>query len=198
LRVLEEKQFEPLGALEPETTDARIITAGNRNLKQMVLKGEFREDLYYRINVIEVHLPPLRERMEDIPLLTDHFIRHYNQLRGLHVNGISNDALAALMNYDFPGNIRELQNFIERAFVLCRSGLIRLEHLPEHVRPSTTVSPGAGTTLEEMERSLIINALRRHGGNRDEAARELGIHRSTLYRKIRRYRIESGEYSGGR
>ncbi len=128
--------------------------------------------------------------MEDIPLLVDHFIRHYNRLRGVHVNGITAAALVALMNYDFPGNIRELQNFIERAFVLCRAGLIGTEHLPEHLR--TSENPlRSGMTLEAMERTAVENALKRHDGNRDEAAKELGIHRSTLYRKLRRYGLET-------
>jgi PAS domain S-box-containing protein len=188
LRVLQERVYEPLGSVEPVRCDVRVVTATNRNLAQLVRKGTFREDLFYRINVIRLELPSLRDRREDIPLLIEHFVSRFNRLQGKDVLGVSDEVLARLMEYDFPGNVRELENVIEHAFVLCRSGLIQMQHLPAALRGErdTAALPiHSGMTLEAMERILIADALRRHGGNRAAAARELGINPSTLFRKLK-------------
>jgi transcriptional regulator with PAS, ATPase and Fis domain len=192
LRFLQERTYEPLGSNEPVQADVRIIAATHRDLWQLVRQGQFREDLFYRIHVVVVRLPPLRERREDIPLLVEHFIDKFNRIQGKEVAGVSEEVLARLMEYDYPGNVRELENIIEHAFVLCRGGLIELAHLPPHLRSrseekmQSVLSAG---TLREMERCLIVDALRRHGGNRTAAARQLGIHLSTLFRKMRRLKI---------
>ncbi|MCD4654209.1 sigma 54-interacting transcriptional regulator, partial [bacterium] len=171
-----------------EKTQARIITATNRNLEKLVEDNVFREDLYYRINVINIELPPLRDRLEDIPLLVDHFIDHFNTIQGRNIPGIADDVLTILMNYSFPGNIRELRNIIERAFVICRSGAIHIHHLPEKLVGSfKVVLPESGMKLSEMERVIIGNALERNGGSISRTAKELGIHRATLYRKLKSY-----------
>lgn len=188
LRVLQERVYEPLGGVEPLRCNVRVVTATNRNLAQMVLKGTFREDLYYRVNVIRLELPSLRDRREDIPLLIEHFVSRFNRLQGKDVSGVSDDVLVRLMEHDFPGNVRELENVIEHAFVLCRSGLIQMAHIPPALRneqdgAALPIQPGM--TLDAMERILIADALRRHGGNRTTAARELGINPSTLFRKLK-------------
>jgi PAS domain S-box-containing protein len=188
LRVLQEHVFEPLGAVEPVRTDVRVIAATHRDLAKLVREGLFREDLFYRINVIRLELPTLSQRREDIPLLVDHFIGRFNRLQGKDVVGVSEEVLALLMSHDFPGNARELENIIEHAFVLCGGGLIRLEHLPPEVRHGLEVpaiESRPGTTLRSMEALHISLALHRHGGNRKAAAEELGIHPSTLFRKIK-------------
>jgi len=194
LRVLQERVYEPLGSVEPVKTDVRLVAATNKDLGKLVRKGIFRDDLYYRIHVIRLTLPNLRDRREDIPLLVEHFIAKFNRLQGKDVAGVSDAVLARLMGYDYPGNVRELENIVEHAFVLCRGALIELAHLPPHLRgPATEESlPDlAGMTLESMERFLIANALRRTNGNRAAAARELGINPSTLFRKLKTMGIES-------
>jgi len=190
LRFLQEKEYEPLGATEPVKADVRVIAATHQNLEKLVAEGKFREDLYYRINVVKIVLPPLSRRKDDIPLLVDHFIARFNRLRGKDISGISSEALAILMDHDFPGNVRELENIIEHAFVLCPGGLIKPEHLPEYLRTKAeTPVPRVGTSLKEIEKAIILEALRRNKGNRAAAARELGIHKTTLWRKMRRYGI---------
>jgi PAS domain S-box-containing protein len=199
LRVLQEHVVEPLGGVEPLPVDVRVVAATHRDLVKMVARGEFREDLYYRINVMRLELPPLRERREDIPLLVEHFIERFNRLQERDVVGVSDEVLALLMNHDFPGNARELENIIEHAFVLCRSSVIELEHLPPEIsRDAASLPPSlrSGLTLEEMEKLLIADALRRHDGNRKAAAEELGIHPSTLFRKIKALEIEAPEHDG--
>lgn len=191
LRVLQERSYEPLGSVESVKADVRIVAATNRQLRQLVEKGSFREDLFYRIHVIRVELPSLRNRREDIPLLVDHFIARLNRLKGKDIAGVSDDVLARLMEHDFPGNIRELENILEHAFVLCRGGLIEIPHLPPQLRGSAASAvfrPGKSLTLEAMEQWVIADALRRHQGNRKEAAHELGINPSTLFRKLKRRR----------
>ncbi|HOP77634.1 MAG TPA: sigma 54-interacting transcriptional regulator [Thermogutta sp.] len=188
LRVLQERVIEPLGGIEPVPVDVRIIAATHRPLVKLVRKGLFREDLFYRINVVRIELPPLRERREDIPLLIEYFVSKFNRLHGKGILGVSDEVLARLMDYDYPGNVRELENIIEHAFVLCRGHLIELEHLPPSVRGEGDLrdrSLTKGLTLKEMERVLIRDALRRHQGHRVAAARELGIHPSTLFRKMK-------------
>ena len=188
LRVLQERVYEPLGGVKPVRADVRIVAATNKSLQQLVQEGAFREDLFYRIHVVRLELPALRDRREDIPLLVDHFIARFNRLKGRDVAGVSDAVLARLMEHDFPGNVRELENIIEHAFVLCRGGLIELAHLPPHLRGETGDGVSGlrpGMTLTAMEKVLIRDALRRHQGNRAAAARELGINPSTLFRKLK-------------
>ena len=185
LRVLQERRYEPLGSTTTVKADVRVIAATNKDLGQMVKKGRFRSDLYYRINVVQISLPPLSQRSEDIPLLADHFIARFNRLRSRDVSGLSDEALSILMRHDFPGNVRELENIIEHAFVLCRSGLIQTEHLPAHLRPSEQTEGLAGTTLNDIETRAITQALAQNNWNRTAAASQLGIHKTTLWRKIK-------------
>ncbi len=189
LRVLQEKTYEPLGGVESIRHDARIIAATNRDLRELLQEGRFREDLYYRINVLKIVLPPLRERMEDIPLLIDHFIRIFNSLQNKSIQGIDDQALACLMAYHYPGNVRELENIIERAFILCKSGIIQCRDLPDYLRAGTasgeTMPIAEHATFREVEATFLVNALRRNKGNRTRTARELGIHKSTLFRRMK-------------
>lgn len=194
LRVLQERTYEPLGSVESVPADARIIAATNRKLEDLVREGKFREDLYYRINVMRLILPPLRERMEDIPLLADHFIRQMNAVQNKDIPGISDDAMACLMSHEFPGNIRELENVIERSFILCKSGPILPQHLPEFLWTRETGElyglPAETPTIKQMEASFLISVLRRNGWSRMKTASQLGIHKSTLFRKIRALGIQ--------
>jgi PAS domain S-box-containing protein len=188
LRVLQERVYEPLGSVKPAAVDVRVIAATNQNLRQAVENGVFREDLYYRIKVVQIKLPSLRERRSDIPLLIEHFISKFNKLQGKNVVGVSDQAMLLLMEHDYPGNVRELENVIEHAFVLCPSGLIEMHHLPPELRERAGFSgpQNAGDlTLKAVETMHITQTLRRHGGNRDAAAQALGIHRATLFRKIK-------------
>jgi len=199
LRVLQERQFEPLGSVDPVTVDVRVIAATHRDLADLVREGVFREDLFYRINVFRVDLPALRDRREDIPLLVEHFIARFNARQNKDVSGVSTEVMDVLMRCDFPGNARELENTIEHAFVLCRSGMIELRHLPQEILdcsdlPLATALPGA--SLRSIEIIHIEDALRRHKGNRTAAAEELGIHPTTLRRKIKRLDIDVPERDG--
>jgi transcriptional regulator with PAS, ATPase and Fis domain len=154
----------------------------------MVAENKFREDLYYRIQVFKILLPPLRDRKEDIPILVEHFVHRLNLLRGKDVAGISSGAMAAFMSYGWPGNIRELQNAIEHAFILCRGGLIELGHLPSHFQETAGAREGlpAGLTLASIEARMIQDTLERQSGNKAATARELGIDKTTLWRKMKR------------
>ncbi|MFO7752905.1 MAG: sigma 54-interacting transcriptional regulator [Desulfobacteraceae bacterium] len=198
LRVLQDQEFQPLGGTKKEKTDVRIITATNRNLSEMVDKKEFRQDLYYRINVMKIRLPPLRDRLEDIPLLADRFITRLNRVRNKAVQGLDHDVLAILMKHDYPGNIRELENIIEHAFVLCSKGNIKPEHLPAQITAKPAVPSPAGNSetetgtdpVRQAETRLLIDALKRCNYNRKKAAESLGIHKSTLYRRIKRLGID--------
>lgn len=199
LRVLEEQAFVPLGAVEKVKSDVRVIAATNRNLADRVATGEFRQDLFYRINVVRLHLPPLRERKEDIPLLIGHFIEKMNMLRGKAISGVDDEVLQILMCHDYPGNIRELENIIEHAFVLCSAGTIQAHHLPGGFSPhpplSNTCDP-LTHTLDATEAIAIVNALKRNRYNRLAAAKDLGMHKSTLFRKIKRLGIDLPEIDG--
>lgn len=188
LRVLDQREFERLGGTKTIRTDVRIIAATNRDLETDVASGRFRRDLFYRLNVVSIHLPPLRERREDIPLLVEHFVRKLNEKMGRKVKGVSSEAMRLLMDYDWPGNVRELENAIESAFVIGRRDVIRPEDLPEVVRRKRVpaVPEGRGL-LEEGERQALLAALERAGWNRGEAARLLGISRATLWRKMRKH-----------
>jgi len=192
LRVLQEHEIEPLGSIKPLNVDVRVIAATNKDLNELVRTGQFREDLYYRICVLHLKLPALRERRADIPLLVDHLIYKYNRLQGKDIAGISDEVMSVLMKYDFPGNIRELENIIEHSFVLCRGGLIELHHLPPELRPVnfSVIKELGPLTLKAMEKNLIFEALQRHKGYRKQTARELGIDVSTLYRKIKSLGID--------
>ena len=199
LRVLQEHLYEPLGGVESVAADVRIVAATHRDLARMVEEGSFREDLFYRINVIRLELPSLRDRREDIPLLIDHFIDRFNRLQEKNIAAVSDDVLALLMSHDFPGNARELENIIEHGFVLCRGGLIELEHLPPELTcggRGVDIPRRTGATLRSLEECHIVDALRRHRGNRKAAAAELGIHPSTLFRKIKDLGIEVPEFDG--
>ena len=191
LRVLQERVIEPLGSVEPLNVDVRVIAATNKSLEKLVRAGKFREDLLYRIRVFQMKIQPLRERREDIPLLIEHHLGKLNCAQGRHITGVSDAVLARLMEHDFPGNVRELQNILEHAFVLCRTQVIELDNLPPELRPRepAAVAPHGPLTLEEMEKMVITQALRRHNGNRSQAAASLGIHPTTLYRKIRQLGI---------
>jgi len=188
LRVLQERNFVPLGGTQPVKADVRVIAASNKNLDDLVKKGAFRQDLYYRINVVRIDLPPLRKRKEDIPLLTEHFINRLNRLRDKAITGFSREALSFLMSHDYPGNIRELENIIEHAFVLCLEGQIKPDALPDFLIHATS-TPVAGdtinSTMKSVEAQVILDALKRNKYNRLATARELGMHKSTLFRKIK-------------
>ena len=192
LRVLQERKVRRVGGTEEIDVDVRVITATNQDLERMVREKQFREDLFYRINVMRVSLPPLNQRQEDIPLLVDYFVDHFNRLRGKQIPGLAQGAMTALMMYDWPGNIRELENTIEHAFVLCNEGLIRLQHLPERIQPFKKTEPMPdGLTLKDMEKLAITQALERNEWKRVATARELGIDKNTLRRKILRHEIEA-------
>lgn len=199
LRVLQEHVYEPLGATRSEKTSARVIVATNRDLAAMVKKGEFRKDLYYRINVISLELPPLRKRKEDIPLLVEHFIERFNRIQHRNVTGFTPGAYSLLMAHDWPGNIRELENCVERAFVLCTGKWITPEHLPAELtgiqsRPGEPLDIRSATrVIEEMS---IQGALERNRYNRAATARELGIHKTTLYRKLKELGLSLPEENG--
>jgi PAS domain S-box-containing protein len=201
LRVIQDKTFIPLGSTREVTSNVRILAATHQDLEALVGEGRFRQDLYYRINVIRLKLPPLRERKEDIPLLVERFIDKTNRLRARTVKGISPEALAVLMAHDFPGNIRELENIIEHAFVLCGDGPILPEHLPDqfHSRVPRAQAAGSGSMASAKnaaEVRQIRDALEKNRYNRLAAARDLGIHKSTLFRKIKALGIELPETDG--
>jgi len=192
LRVLEEHAFQPLGGVKKIKADVRVVAATNQSLDLLVDDGSFRRDLFYRINVVRLKLPPLRERTEDITLLIEHFIGRMNLLRGKAVTGVDQDVLEILMGHDYPGNIRELENIIEHAFVLCDNGSIQLEHLPGyllHKRPETGKRDNLIAAVKTTEIQTILNALKNNRYNRKAAAAELGMHKSTLFRKIKKLGI---------
>ncbi len=196
LRVLQEKQYEPLGSTETVSADVRVIASTNRNLAQEVTSRKFRQDLYYRLNVVRLELPPLRTRNEDIPLLIQHFIDRFNTLQGRRITGCSERVLSALMRYPFPGNIRELENAIEHAFVVCIDTTIQMDDLPQHILGFLTdqgqKTPAVKPPLEDAETHAIVSCLERNEYNRTRTAAELGISRNTLWRKMKRYGIATG------
>lgn len=194
LRVLQEKEYEPLGATTTMKADVRVITASNRNLHDLVTSGAFREDLYYRLNVVKITLPTLSKRREDIPLLVEHFIRKFNTKSGKKILRITNDVLDMLMGYDFPGNVRELENIIEHAFVLCHSTEIDVSHLPKELVETTRVytttkTLSAENPLHDAEAAVIVETLRKYNGNRLKTASALGMHKTTLWRKMKKHNI---------
>ncbi|NOZ86061.1 MAG: PAS domain-containing protein [Deltaproteobacteria bacterium] len=194
LRFLQDRIYEPLGSNRSIRADVRVIAATNRDIKALVEQGQFREDLYYRLNVMQIDLPPLCERMEDVPLLVRFFIDRFRKLSGKHIRKMSDRAISLLVHYNFPGNVRELENIIERAFILCQCDTIDIDCLPPHIMESSRRNARAFHALdplEELERDAMAKALERNNGNRTRAAKELGIHRTTLVRKIAKYGIKA-------
>jgi PAS domain S-box-containing protein len=193
MRVLQEGEVQPLGSTETLHVDVRVIASTNKDIKKLVETGAFREDLYYRLNVISIEIPPLTRRKEDIPILIDHFIKRFNYRTGKNIKGVSDEVLSKLFSYSFPGNVRELENAIEHAFVLCKSDIIEIHHLPRHILeslPDGSHEIQIITAIEEAEKSLIRDALLKHNGNRNLAAQELGMHRTTLWRKIKKLGLD--------
>jgi two-component system, NtrC family, response regulator HydG len=194
LRVLENREIKRIGSPDPIRIDIRVIAATNRDLGEMVRQGTFRDDLYYRLNVGAIHLPPLRQRTDDIEPLAHHFLGLFNEKLGRHVTGASPQVLEIFSRYPWPGNVRELANVIERALVVCKGNVIVPECLPPHLFETRTALPGEAPempdlTLQAAEREQILRALQASGGKRVEAARRLGLSRRTLYRKLSRYGI---------
>jgi PAS domain S-box-containing protein len=204
LRVLQDKVYEPLGAIKSEKANVRIVSATNKNLERMVKKGLFRDDLYYRINVVKLVLPPLRNRKEDIPLLIEKFVNKYSKLSGKEIHGLSPEAMSTLMVYNFPGNIRELENIIEYATVVCKNSLIRIKNLPENLLrtlDSKNKSINKETSekvfsIETVEKDIILETLRKNNWSRKETAKQMGIHPSTLWRKIKRLNLKTADQDG--
>jgi two-component system response regulator HydG len=188
LRVLQEGEFERLGGTKTLQVDVRLVAATNRRLADLVAKGQFREDLYYRLNVITVSIPPLRERPEDIPLLVDHFLRRYSQRNQRSIAGITKEAMERLIEYHWPGNVRELENTIERAIVLTRDATIGVDALPPTILTSsripTQIVVPIGTKMKDVQRRMISETLKQTHGNRELAAKLLGIASRTIYRKM--------------
>ncbi len=204
LRVLQDKVYEPLGSTKSEKANVRIVSATNKNLEDLVKKGLFRDDLYYRINVVKLVLPPLRKRKEDIPLLIDRFLNKYDKLCGKEIHGLSPEAMSILMAHNFPGNVRELENIIEYATVVCKNSLIKIENLPENLlqsldRRNKTAPPKTGEkafSLEAVEKDFIRETLRKNDWNRKAAAAQMGVHPSTLWRRIKRLNLEIPKQNG--
>ncbi len=195
LRVLQEKEIERLGDTKPKRVNVRVIAATNRNLEEMVAQGQFRRDLYYRINVVSLNIPPLRDRIEDLELLLQHFIERFNKQFGLRVTGIDQEALAVLRNHRWPGNIRELENIVERAFNILEGKTINKEHLPLYLLSAQKYRElknrgSLHQLVEEIEREAIIEALKTCSGNKNQAAVLLGISRAGLYKKLKRYKLD--------
>ena len=197
LRVLQEREYQRLGGTRPVRADVRVIAATNRDLEAALAKGEFREDLYYRLRVFEIQLPPLRDRRQDILPMAEAFLEEIGTVVGRKAAGISRDGAEALLSYHWPGNVRELRNALERALILCDGGLISVEHLPfgtdRPPRPGgawpVRTFPAGGVSLEAMERDMIVQALQEARNNRSRAARLLGITRARLYSRLQRYRL---------
>jgi len=197
LRVLEERQFERVGGNKTLEVDVRLVAATNRDLKKMVTEGKFRDDLFYRLSVVTVNLPPLRERRDDVPLLVTAFNRQYSQENNTPVREITQEAVNLLMAYDWPGNVRELRNAVEQMVVLARGDRLTVRDIPATIRSGadltkiSVVRPGVTMTVEEAERQLIIQALKETNGNRTKAADKIGMSRRTLHRKLKEYHLES-------
>jgi transcriptional regulator with PAS, ATPase and Fis domain len=197
LRVLEERAFERVGASKTIEVDVRLIAATNRNLKKLVGEGKFRDDLFYRLSVVTVNLPPLRERRDDIALLVKAFLDEFNRENQKSVRDISPEAMNVLLAYDWPGNVRELRNAVEQMVVLARAERLTLRDVPAAVRGAadltkiSVVRPGVTMTVEEAEKQLIVQALKETDGNRTHAAQKIGISRRTLHRKLKQYGLEN-------
>ncbi|MCF8053325.1 MAG: sigma 54-interacting transcriptional regulator [Desulfobacterales bacterium] len=192
LRVLETKAFERVGEQEPLPVNVRIITATNKNLEEMIRRQQFREDFFFRINVIPIHLPPLRERKDDIPLLVSVFLERLKKRTGKSIGGLAADVMSLFVEYDWPGNVRELKSAMEYAFVLTEEGTIQSEHLPRQIRGK--LQPVSGTSAsaggDAQEKQALIDALAATGGNQTQAAKLLGINRVTVWNRMRKYGID--------
>jgi PAS domain S-box-containing protein len=204
LRVIQDRIYEPLGGVGPETADLRIIAATNQSLENLVASGNFRTDLYYRIKVFRMVLPPLRERREDIPLLAEHFIKKYSSINSRNIDAIHPDAILRLMEHNWPGNVRELENVIEYATVVCKTNRISAENLPDDLRPARGIKTASlrteknhgGNRLQELETIFICDLFEKHRYNRKAVAADLGIHPSTLWRKMKHFGIAFPESDG--
>ncbi len=204
LRVLQDKTFQPLGGTKSEKADVRIVAATNKDLAALVKEGIFREDLYYRINVVKLHLPPLRERKGDIPLLIDFFIKKFNQLNSKDIQGLTPAALSMVMAHEFPGNIRELENIIECATVVCKDSLIGVECLSDYIRHTSSTkdnlpekeNKSINALWKVSEKDFIYNALIKNKWNRSATAAQLGMHPTTLWRKIKRFNLDTPKKDG--
>ncbi|MEW5981331.1 MAG: sigma 54-interacting transcriptional regulator [Acidobacteriota bacterium] len=195
LRVLQERQYEPLGGVKTVRADVRVVASTNKRLADLVSEGQFRDDLYFRLSVVRLTIPPLRERREDVPYLVEHFVRRFNAKRGKQIAGVTPAVMEILMRHELPGNVRELENIIEYGFVLCHNRLIDVIHLPEELQALRHDAPRAergSTRLQSAEADAIQAALGRAGGTLGKAADELGINRTTLWRKMKRYGLHSG------
>jgi DNA-binding NtrC family response regulator len=195
LRFLGERTFERVGSNKTLTADLRLVAATNKNLEELVKNGTFREDLFFRLRVVEIHLPPLRERTGDIPLLAHSFLREFAKENAKPVNDFTVDALEAMMNYSWPGNVRELRAAMEHAVVLCRGEKISLRDLPPSLRggnghTDAKLLPGKDLTVKDAERELMLRALKETGGNRTRAAEKIGMSRRTFHRKLHEYHLE--------
>ncbi len=188
LRVLNNGEYQPLGSTKTMRTDARILAATNADLQRSIASGSFREDLYFRINVVTLQIPPLRERPADLPLLVDHFLKKFRRKTRKTIKRVAPEALAAMRRYSFPGNVRELENAIEHAFVMCHEDTIQPHHLPAVITREGNAVNGV-TPKRESEKEVILEALHRNNGNRSKAAAELGIHRTTLWRKAKEWGV---------
>ncbi len=200
LRVLEEREFQPLGSVKKQHINVRILAATNQDLEILIDKGRFRQDLFYRVNIVRLRLPSLRERKEDIPVLIVRFIEKLNRLQDKSVTGADSEALKWLMGYDYPGNIRQLENIIEHAFILCSQGEIGIRHLPAYLAPSSVPVKMTSSSIDSIRRSteeeVILKALERNGYNRLATAKELGMHKTTLFRKLKKFNIDLPDVDG--
>ncbi len=197
LRVLQEKEFERVGGITTQSVDVRILAATNQKLLQLVKEGKFREDLYYRLNVIQLEIPPLHKRLEDIPILCDQFIQKFQRYNPKGIIGVTTKAIQKLQNYKWPGNIRELENVLERAYQFCHENWIEDYHIQLENHAASANQTGGFTSpisrkekLQDVEKNAIIEALSEARGNKSKAAQALGISRSTLYQKINKYQIQ--------
>jgi two-component system response regulator HydG len=196
LRVLQEREFERVGGNEKIKTDARVLAATNKNLEEMVKLGHFRKDLYYRFKVVSILVPPLRDRIEDIPLLVHHFLHKYNQEMAKNIKQITTEAMDRLLNYPWPGNVRELENTIERAVIFCKESFISERELPEELKggfapglPSGLKGRPLEEAMAEIEKKLLLHALQDTRWNKSEAAKRLGINRTTLLSKLKKHQL---------
>jgi len=199
LRLLQEREYHPLGAVDTHKANVRVVASTNRDLSTLVSQGKFRDDLYFRLAVVRISIPPLSERRQDIPFLIDHFIQRFNRRRGKRIQGVTPAVMEVLMRHPLPGNVRELENIIEYCFVLCHNGQIDVRHLPDDLQPggssqAAAPDPTAMLPLEESEAGTIRSALGRNRGNRSETADELRISRTTLWRKMKRYGIRLEDF----
>lgn len=199
LRVLQEREYEPLGGVKPRRANARVVAATNKRLTDLVAEGVFRDDLYFRLAVVRLSIPPLRERRGDIPYLVEHFIRRFNAKRNKNIEGVSPEVMEILMRHDFPGNVRELENVIEYGFVLCRDKYIGTRHLPENLQPRGPVSTARvavtpASPLRRAEADTIRDVISAANGNLGRAAKELTVSRTTLWRKMKKYGIRQEEF----